>query len=147
MTNHQSQSDALWLALLFFGLIAFLLAIVGCDSQSDAQRAMWNAYDARLDQIEATVFGKHLPDNGTDERAFEDIESRIEAAAVATWPVKIHAKDKNGEWIDICVYPEVLADGGFVVNVHTEEDKRNPDGTCWGTIIYPGQAVEQRPKN
>lgn len=56
-----------------------------------------------------------------------------------TWINKVEATMQEGTPIEIIVYDEPLSDGGFVINVHRNDD---PSGKCWGTIIYPKRYVE-----
>lgn len=55
------------------------------------------------------------------------------------WVNKVKATMKDGTPIEIIVYDEPLSDGGFVINVHRNDD---PLGKCWGTVIYPKPLIE-----
>lgn len=73
--------------------------------------------------------------------AWQSFTAKPVCEPACLWPAKVPAKDLQGNTIEICVYPEVLADGGFVINVHREGDKKT--GRCWGTVIYPEPVTDQ----
>lgn len=133
--------------MIRFVLLFGLLLLAGCH-ENEGERAQLNQLDYEIGLTEERLFGGKHDGKITLERLYarqSAIEAKLQAdEAASRWPVKIPTK-LNGQSIDICVYPESLNDGGFVVNVHTEQDKLQPDGTCWGTVIYPGRAVEQKP--
>lgn len=58
------------------------------------------------------------------------------------WCIKIPTTDHKGNEVEILVFPTPLAKGGFVVNVHTQDDLKRNDGECHGTIIFEGEELK-----
>lgn len=134
MTKHLGFCAVLFLLVLTFGTLC-QVRIRELGLQRELQAAQFRVKDVS-GYADALLRKVEKRDAKIAEFQAEELE--------CNWPVKIPAK-LNGQSIDICVYPEPLRDGGFVINVHDEQDKLNPDGVCWGTVIYPGKEVEQEP--
>lgn len=58
------------------------------------------------------------------------------------WMVTIPTKDHLGNKVDIVIFPKPLASGGYVVNVHTEDDKNRLDGKCHGITIFRNEVLK-----